>query len=113
VVQHISAEEIGESEDESAQLHIKPSVFDRLQPSTSRKCPFVFSSIGRGQNPKSYVFWRVKNHAQSRPLMFNKIIKARESSNPLPQEQKDSVFNRPGNGNNLQSFTPSGMKRLM
>jgi len=64
MVQYISTEEIDRSEDENAQPPIKSSVFDRLQPSTSRKCPSVFTRIRRGQNPKSSTFWGVKNHAQ-------------------------------------------------
>jgi len=45
VVQHISAEEIDESEDENAQRPIKPSVFDRLQPSISRNRSSIFTRI--------------------------------------------------------------------
>ena len=93
VVQYISTEEMDESEDEKAQPPIKPSVFDRLQPSALRKRPSVLTRIKSDENPKSSVLWRIKNHAQPRPSVFNRIMKAKEPSNPLPQEQKDSVFN--------------------
>ena len=59
VVQHISTEEMDESEDEIAQPPIKPSVFDRLQLFALRKRSFVFIRIGGDQNSKSSVFWRV------------------------------------------------------
>ena len=63
MVEHISAKEMDESEDENAQPPIKPSVFDRLQPSVLRKCPSVFMRIRGDENPKSSVFGRVMNHA--------------------------------------------------
>jgi len=88
VVQHISAEEIGKSEDENAQPPIKPFVFDRLQPSALRKHSFVFTRIKGGQNPKSSVFWRVKNCAQPKPSVFNRISKARESLTHYPKNKR-------------------------
>jgi len=60
VVQHISTEEMDESEDEKAQPPIKPSVFDRLQPSASRKCPSIFTRITSSQKSKSSVLWRIR-----------------------------------------------------
>ena len=98
MVQHISAKEVDESKDENAEPHTKPSIFDRLQPSTSRKRPSIFTRIRKGQNPKSFVFWRVNNHTQPKPSMLNKMTKGRESSNPLPQEQNDLVSNQIGEG---------------
>ena len=43
--------------------------------------------------------------------MFNRIPQAGESSDPLPQEQKGSVFNRLDDGNEVQSSIPSRIKR--
>ena len=60
----------------------------------------------------SSVFWRIKNHAQPRPSVFNRITKTKESSNPLRQEQKDSMFNQLGDGTKVQSSIPSRMKRF-
>ena len=51
--QYVSAEEVDESEEEKAQPPIKPSVFNMLQPSASRKRSSVFTRIKSGQNPKS------------------------------------------------------------
>ena len=53
--QYVSAEEIDESEEENAQPLVKPSVFDRLQPSASRKRQSVFTRIKSGQSPESSV----------------------------------------------------------
>jgi len=112
VVQHISAKGVDKSEDENDQPPTMPFIFDILQPYALRKCPFLFTRIGEGQNLKSSVLWRVKNHAQPKPLVINKITKRRESSNPLPQEQKDLMLNRLDSGNRVQSSIPSCMKRF-
>jgi len=113
VVQHISTEEVDDSEDENAQPPTKPSVFDRLQPSTSKKRPSIFTRIGRSQNPNPSIFWRVKSHAQPKLSVFNRIMKEKQSPSPLSQEQKDSVFNRLGDRNKAQSSIPSHMKRFL
>ena len=53
-----------------------------------------------------------KESCAIRPLVFNKITKSRESSNPLPQEQKGSVFNGLGDENEVQSSIPSRMRQF-
>jgi len=58
--QHISAEEVDESEEESASPKLKPSVFDRLQSPASRKCPSVFTRIGKGKSRKVFVLTESK-----------------------------------------------------
>jgi len=44
--------------------------------------------------------------------MFNRITKVKGPSNPLPEEQKDSVFNRLGDRNEVQSAISPCMKQF-
>jgi len=62
VIQHISAEEVDVSEEENASPNPKPSVFDRLQSSTSKKHLSVFTRIGKGKDHRCSVFNRIKNY---------------------------------------------------
>ena len=54
----------------------------------------------------------MKYRVETRPSVFNRITKAKESSNPSLKEQKDSVFSRLGDGNEVQSSIPSRMNRF-
>jgi len=71
--QHISAEEVNKSEGESASPKLKPSVFDRLQSPTPRKCPSVFTGIGKGKGRKVSIFNRIKDVPQPRRSLFARI----------------------------------------
>ena len=57
LTQYITAEEVDENEGENAKTNPNPSVFDRLQPSTSRQRPSVFRRIGKGKilKPLSFI----------------------------------------------------------
>ena len=60
VIQHISAEEVDESEDESAPPNLKPSVFDRLQLSISKKCQSGSPVYGKGKTTNSLFLIELK-----------------------------------------------------
>ena len=87
------------------------SVFDRLQSSTSRQRPSVFRRIGKGKIPKTSVFHKLKKDDQYKPSVFARINIGKMSSSS-PHSQKDSVFNRLGKTNEIQSSIPSRMKRV-
>jgi len=87
VVQHISDEEVDQSDNENAQPTTKPSVFDRLQSFTSKKRPSLFIRIGEGQNPKKALCVpESKRHAQPKPSVFNIINKRGELLKLLSRE---------------------------
>ena len=111
-IQHISAEEVDVSEDESASPNPKPSVFDRLQSSTSKKRPSVFARIGKGKDHRSSVFNRIKDHPQPKPSVFARIGAGEKPSNSRLQHEKSSAFSRLGVVNEVQSSIPSRMKRF-
>jgi len=88
------------------------SGFDRIQPSTSHQCPFVFSRIAKGKIPKPSVFHRLKKDEHPKSLVFSKIkIGGMSSRTPSPQN-KDSVFNRLGRINEVESSILSRMKHV-
>jgi len=68
--QHISTEEVDKSEEESASPKPKPSVFDKLQSPALRKCPSVFTRIGKGKGHKISVFNRIKDVPQPRAFII-------------------------------------------
>ena len=76
----MSAEEVDESEDEGVSPNSKPSVFDRLQLLASRKCPSLFTQIGKGKGHKISIFNRIKDVPQPRRSLFAKIKTGEESS---------------------------------
>ena len=79
-VQHISAEEIDESEDESASPNPKPFLFDRLQPFTLKKRLSVFTHLRKGKDHKISVFNRIKDVSQPKRSVFARIETGEESS---------------------------------
>ena len=80
ITQHISAEEVNKSEEESDSPKLKPSVFDRLQSPAPRKGPSVFTQIGKGKGHKISIFNRIKDVPQPRRSLFAKIKTGEESS---------------------------------
>jgi len=110
VIQHISAEEVDVSEDENASRNPKPSVFDRLQSSTSKKRLSVFARIGKGKDHRCSVFNIIKNDPQPKPSVFARIGAGEKSSNSQLQHEKSFVFSRLGMINEVQSLIPSRMK---
>jgi len=112
VIQHISAEEVDVSEDENASPNPKPSVFDRLQSSTSKKCLPVFACIGKGKDHRCSVFNRIKNDPQPKPSVFARIGAGEKSSSSQLQHEKSSAFSRLGVINEVQSSISSRMKRF-
>jgi len=69
-IQQISTKEVDEREDESASPNPKPSVFDRLQPSTLKKLLSVFTHIRKGKDHKISIFNRIKNVPQPKHLVL-------------------------------------------
>jgi len=112
VTQHISAEEVDESEEESASPNPKPSVFDRLQSPTPRKCSSVFTLIGKGKGHKISVFNKIKDVLQPRRSLFARIKTGEESSSSRLQQEKSSAFSHLGVINEVQNSIPSRMKRF-
>jgi len=112
ITQHISAEEVNESEEESASPKLKPSVFDRLQSPTPRKCPLVFTRIGKGKGRKVSVFNEIKDVPQKRRSLFARIKTGEDSSSSHLQQEKSSVFSCFGIMNEVQSSIPSCIKRF-
>jgi len=90
----------------------KRRVFDRLQPSTSCQCPFVFRRIGKGKLLKPSVFHRLKKDEQPKPSVFARIKIGETSSSAPPSQKRDSAFSRLGKTNKVQSSIPSRMKRV-
>ena len=111
-MQCITVEEVDDNEGENAKTNPNMSVFDRLQPSTSRQRPSVFRRIGKGKIPKPSVFHRLKKDDQSKPPVFARINIGKMSSSSPHSQKKDSVFNRLGKTNEVQSSIPSRMKRV-
>jgi len=89
---HISTEEIDESEDNNASPTLKPSMFDRLQSSTLKKCPSVFTHIWKGKDHRISVFSRIKHDPQPKPSVFSRIKAGKNSSNSQLQPKKSSAF---------------------
>jgi len=81
VIQHISAEEVDVSDDENAPPNPKPSVFDRLQSSASKKRPLVFARIGKGKDHRCSVFNKIKDNSQPKPSVFTRVGAGEKSSN--------------------------------
>ena len=71
-------------------------MFDRLQPSSSIRRPYVFSTI----------------RTQPKPSVFNRIKKGIEPLKAPSQKLQSSVFNRLGDINEVQTSIPSRMKRF-
>ena len=92
LTQYITAEEVDDNEGENAKTNPNTSVFDRLQPSTSRQRPSVFRRIGKGKIMKPSVFHRLKKDEQPKPSVFAKIKIGKMSSSSPPFQKKDSVF---------------------
>ena len=55
------AEEANDDEGDNAMSNSKPSVFDRLQPSTSQQFPSVLNRMGKDETLKSFMFCRLRN----------------------------------------------------
>ena len=81
MIQHISAEEVDVSKDEKASPKPKPSVFYRLQSSTWKKRPLVFTHIGKGKDHIISIFNIIKDDPQPKPSVFAKIGAGENSSN--------------------------------
>ena len=111
-IQHISTEEVDESEDESASPNPKPFVFDRLQLITSKKRPSVFTHITKGKNHNIYVFNRIKDVPQPKHLSFARIKTGEKSSSSRLQQEKSSMFSHLGVINEVQSSIPSRMEHF-
>jgi len=60
-LQHTSAKELDESDDENAQANPKSFVFDRLQTSSVEKHPSAFTRIGGSKGHKISGFSRIKD----------------------------------------------------
>jgi len=73
VIQHISTEEVDVSEDKNSYPNPKPSVFDMLQSSTSKKHPLVFARIEKGKDYKCSIFNRIKDDPRPKPSIFTGI----------------------------------------
>jgi len=92
--------------------NLKPSVIYRLQPSTSKKCPSVFTRIRNGKNHKISVFNRIKDVPHPKHSIFARMKTDKKSSSSRLQRQKSSMFSRLGVINEVQSSIPSHMKRF-
>ena len=112
VIQHISTEEVDVSEDKNSYPNPKPSVFDMLQSSTSKKHPLVFARIGKGKDHRCSVFNRIKDDPRPKPSVFSRIGAGEKSSNSQLQHEKSSAFSHLGVINEVQSSISSCMKRF-
>jgi len=83
VIHHISDKEVDESEDEDASPNPKPSIFDRLQSTTSTKCSSIFTSIWKGKIIKSLLLTELKM-IRNQSLQFfleQKLVKSLQTHN--------------------------------
>ena len=112
MIQHISTEEVDEREDENTSPNPKPSVLDRLQPSTSKKCLSVFTHIEKVKDHKISVFNRIKDVHQPRHSVISKTKTSEKSSSSRLHQEESSTFSHLGVINEVQSSIPSSMKHF-
>jgi len=78
LAQHITAEEIIESDEKDVKDKPKSIVFDRLQSSTSRGRTSAFDRVGNDKISKSCTFWTLKVSTQPKPSVSTRIKSSEE-----------------------------------
>ena len=113
LAQYIKYEEINDDKGDNVKTNPKSSMFDRLQPSILQQRPYVFSWIKTNKTSKSSMFLNPKVDKHLKSSIFTRIKKCEKSSSSQPSQERDLVFSRSSEMNEIQNFIPSCMQTYL